>query len=240
MNKTDEFLELYNELDSLLRKKYKEIGRTSSVIMRYINELNRSGNSNLIKISKKLNMIRSLRNDLIHEYDNNIDHFIEISDEAIKFLKMVVDKLRNPTTAKGILTPTSLLYTVKEDDNPLILDIMVEMRQRGHSQVPVLNAKNVVRGVFSPNALFSYIEKNKVIDIDNLRLVDIWDNILINNHFSETYAFIAQNMSETDVDKLFSENYEKNRKLAACFVTERGRDYEPLLGLIVLGDIIKN
>ena len=240
MNNTDRLLELYNDLDALLRERYHDTSRTNSVILRYSNELNRSGNPNLIRIGKRLNMIRTLRNTIVHEFDNNRDNFVDISDEAVEFLQKVVDMLRNPKTAKDLYTPLSNLLVFHEDDEAKVLDVMKVMRQKGHSQVPVVNDHCVVKGVFSPNVLFAYLVNNPHSKIEDLSIKDILDYLPVGSHFSETYEFIPLNMSETDIDNLFSSSYERNRKLAVAFVTRTGNPKESLLGIIVAGDIIKD
>lgn len=239
MNNTDRFLELYNELDNLLRKRYNELSRTTSVIVRYINDLNRSGNPALIKYAKKLNTIRKLRNDIIHEYDNNLDNFLVINDDCINFLKNLVEILRNPRTAKNLITPLEELYVIKYNDEILVKDIMKEMRRLGHSQVPVVDAFHIVIGMFTPNVLFSYLENNVDVNIETLTLKDIKEYIPLKNHFSESYEFISINTSETEVDELFYTSYQNNKKLAVALVTKRGTEKEPLLGIIVEADIIK-
>ena len=240
MNKTDEFLELYNELDDLLRMKYHENSRSTSVIVRYSNELIRSGVMNLQKIGKKLNTIRMLRNNIIHEYDNNKDNFFEVNDEAINFLKTIVDYLKNPRTAKDLYTSIDKLYSVREDDNLLVLPVMKEMRMRGFSQTPILDKNNVLKGVFSPNVLFEFLVENKEADLNTLTFKDLKKYLPIDAHFSESYIFIPIRMSEDEIDNIFITSYEKNSKLAVAFVTKNGLAREPILGIIVTKDIIKD
>ena len=240
MKNSDLFLELYNDLDDLLRQKYHDSTRTNSVIIRYANELNRSGNPSLIKIGKKLNMLRVLRNSIIHDFDNNVDNIIEISDDAINFLKNLVESIRNPKNARDLYTPIVKLYYIKEDDNQSVLEVMEYMRNKGFSQAPVLGKNNVVKGVFSPNALFAYLTVNKDADVAKLTFKDIKDYLPTYAHFSECYEFISIKMSETDIDNMFSSFYERHKKLALLFVTQSGSPKEPLLGIITLSDVIKD
>ena len=238
MNNTEKFLELYNDLDSLLRMHYHESSRTVSVMMRYINDLGHSGNPKLSKISKKLNSIRVLRNNIIHDFDNNSDHLFEISDETINFLKFIVDSLKNPKNARDLYTPLTKLYYVRENDELRVLDVMTNMRKYGFSQVPILDKHNVLKGVFSPNCLFAYLANNKDKSVDELTFKDIKEQLPIHAHFSETYTFIAANMNETDIDTLFLDSFEKNKKLVVAFVTQSGNPKEPVLGIIVTRDLL--
>ena len=92
MNNQDELLRLYNELDDVLRDRYHISDRSTSVILKYSNELSRSAIPSLKEIGKKLNMIRILRNDLIHELDSNASSLFEIKDETIKFNNSFIEK----------------------------------------------------------------------------------------------------------------------------------------------------
>lgn len=240
MNNTDKFLELYNDLDALLRAHYHESSRTISVMIRYINDLNHSGNPKLSKIAKKLNSIRILRNNIIHDFDNNSDHLFDISDETINFLKFIVDSLKNPRNAKDLYTPLSKLYYVRENDDLRVLDVVTNMRKYGYSQVPILDKNNVLKGVFSPNCLFAYLANNQDKTISNLSFKDIKEQLPIYAHFSESYEFINEKMNETDIDNLFLTSFEKNKKLAVVFVTRSGNPKEPILGIIVTRDVLIN
>ena len=240
MNKTEEFLGLYNDLNDLLRMKYHENSRSNSVIVRYSNELNRSGNANLQKIAKKLNTIRMLRNNIVHEYDNNMDNFFEVNDEAINFLKYLVDSLKNPRIALNLYTSIDRLYFVREDEDLLVLNIMKEMRRRGFSQIPILDKNNILKGVFSPNVLFEYLVENKEADLNELTFKDLKKYLSIHNHFSESYIFIPKDLPEDEVDNIFITSYERNQKLAVAFVTKNGSPNEPILGIIVTKDIIRD
>ena len=238
MDNSSRLLSLYNDLDDALREKYHDNNRSNSVVLRYINSLNHSGNNNLIKIGKKLNMIRVLRNNLIHELDMNSESLIDVTDECIDFLEKVVDQIVNPTTAKDLFTNINNAYTIKFDSNEPLLDITNKMREKGFTQVPVLNHQGIVKGVLSPNALFGFLNSQKNVCLSQLNFQDIYPYLSIEQHFSETYRFIPEYLSEQEISDLFLESFENNKKLAMCFVTKTGKSNEPLLGLIVPKDII--
>ncbi len=240
MNNSERFLSLYNDLDDLLRAYYHINDRTISVIVRACNDLNRTGKGSYIKIAKKLNMIRVIRNNLIHELDMNSDNLIEITDETIKFLEELVAFFTNPQTAKDIYTPLKDIYCLKIDASETIDKIISTMKKMGHSQIPIINHQNLIRGVFSPNVLFMYLEANYNADLSKLTLKDFETYYPLNKHHFETYAFIPKNMKEEDIDDLFINAYNENKKLNMVFVTKSGKANEPIEGIIVLKDLVKN
>lgn len=238
MKNHEKFLGLYNDLDNILRKKYHNSDRTSSMFVKFVNDLNHTGSQAYMQVAKKLNMIRIIRNNLIHELDMNKDNFIDVTDETIKFLEELIRLLENPTTAKEIAKPILSAYTVKSYAPMKLTDLIKKMREKGYSQVPLMDDNNVLKGVFSPNVLFEYISQNPETDISSLTLKNIKDFCVISKHFSESYLFIREDMIEEDIDDIFMNNLNGNRKPAMIFVTKNGQANEPILGIIVLKDLL--
>ena len=238
MKNHEKFLGLYNDLDNALRKKYHNNDRTSSMFVKFMNDLNHTGSQAYMQVAKKLNMIRVIRNNLIHELDMNKDNFIEITDDTIEFLEEVIRILEHPTTAKEIAKPIIAAYTVKSYAQMRLTDLVRKMREKGYSQVPLMDDNNVLKGVFSPNVLFEYISQNPETDISSLTLKNIKDFCVISKHFSESYLFIREDMIEEDIDDIFMNNLNGNRKPAMIFVTKNGQANEPILGIIVLKDLL--
>lgn len=238
MKNHEKFLGLYNDLDDILRKKYHNNDRTSSMMIKFMNDLNHTGTQAYIQIAKKLNMIRIIRNNLIHELDMNKDNLIEITDDSIKFLEEVIRLLEHPKTAKDIAKPINLAFIVRNYSEVKLTDLIKKMRERGFSQVPLLDDKNVLQGVFSPNVLFGYVSNNPNVDISSITLKDIEDLCAISKHFSETYLFIPKGMVEEEIDDLYTNNLTENKKPAMLFVTKNGKESEPIEGIIVLKDLL--
>ena len=238
MKNHEKFLGLYNDLDNVLRKKYHNSDRTASMFVKFVNDLNHTGSQAYIQIAKKLNMIRIIRNNLIHELDMNKDNFIDVTDDTIKFLEEVIRLLEHPQTAKDIAKPIVSAYTVKSYAQMKLTDLIKKMREKGFSQVPLMDDDNILKGVFSPNVLFEYVSHNNETQIGNLTLKDIKDFCVISKHFSETYIFVREDMIEEDIDDLFMNNLNGNRKPAMIFVTKNGQANEPVEGIIVLKDLL--
>lgn len=240
MRNHEKFLGLYNDLDNLLRKKYHNSDRTASMFVKFVNDLNHTGSQQYMSIAKKLNKIRIIRNDLIHELDMNKDNFLEVTDETIKFLQELIRILEHPKTAKDIARPIDSAYTIKSYAQMKITDLIRKMREKGFTQVPLLDDNNVLKGVFSPNVVFEYISINPNADFSSITLKEIKDLCAISKHFSESYIFIPERMIEEDIDDLFTENLNTNKKPAMIFVTKNGQANEKVEGIIVLKDLLTN
>lgn len=238
MTNHERFLGLYNDLDNSLRKRYHNNDRTSSMFVKFVSDLNRTGSQAYMKMAKKLNMIRVIRNNLIHELDMNKDNFIEITDDTIKFLEDVISLLENPKRAKDIARPILEAYTIKDYANIKLTDLIRKMREKGYSQVPILSDEMLLKGVFSPNVLFEYVSLNPTIDMNNVYLKDVKELCKINKHFSETYLFINENLDEESIDDLYMNAINDNKKPGMMFVTQNGQPNEKIIGIIVLKDLL--
>lgn len=239
MRNDQKFLSLYNELDAALRTHYRDNNHSNSVITRLISELTHSGNRAYEDYGRKLNMIRVLRNSLVHELDMNAEQLVDVSDETIKFLQNLIDMITHPLTAIDIATKfKDLCYIPIAEEEALLVDLVKRMRQKGFSQLPVLNSKFQLCGVFSANVLFDYVNRTQG-DIQNATLKDVLPLIPIDKHFSETYMFVNADMNVRDLLDKLTVAFERNDKNAMVFVTQSGMEREPLLGIIVESDLAK-
>ena len=210
------------------------------MFVKFVSDLNHTGSQQYIAVAKKLNMIRIIRNNLIHELDMNKDNFIEITNDTIKFLEDLIKLLSNPKRAREIAKPIESAYTVKSYAPMKVTDLIRKMREKGFTQVPLLDDNNVLKGVFSPNVVFEYISANPNADFSSITLKEIKDLCAISKHFSESYIFIPERMIEEDIDDLFTENLNTNKKPAMIFVTKNGQANEKVEGIIVLKDLLTN
>jgi len=137
MDRNDNFIKLYNQLDNLLVSYYKMRDRNTSLIMRYAIDLQRSAYKQTYERGRKLNLIRVIRNMMIHDLDMNADKLVEITPDLIEFLQKEISLLSHPQTALDIATKTNALFSVSPMD--LIQEKLAIMIKRGNMQVPVLD-----------------------------------------------------------------------------------------------------
>jgi len=240
MTNHEKFLGLYNDLDDVLRKKYHNNDRTVSMFVKFVSDLNHTGSQRYIQVAKKLNMIRIIRNNLIHDLDMNKDNLISITDDTIKFLEGLIHLLENPKRAKDIAKPIDTAYTIKSYAQMKVTDLIRKMREKGFSQVPLIDDNMVLKGVFSPNVLFEYVSSHPDVNVKDLTLKDIKDLCAISKHFSETYLFVREDIDEEDLDNLYMDSVNSNKKPAMLFVTKNGQANEKIEGIIVLKDLLSS
>lgn len=233
--KAQEFLKLYNELDALLQKRYNDFDRNHSQIMRYSSELSRSSYIKTAERGRKLNLIRQIRNLMIHDLDMNNDGLISISQELIDILAYEVKILNNPVTAYKICSPIGKL--IKGDLEAKITDTFSKMAEAGYMQLPVIDPKGKLIGVISPNALLVYLTTETNIT-ENSKVKEMLPYLPIDKHICEHYGFIAKEASVDEATDLFQKYTDKGKKLVMVFVTEHGKEDEAVLGILTAYDIV--
>lgn len=228
------FLRYYNELDSLLSEHYSDYDRNHSVVARYASELSRSASLSVCARGKRLDEARAIRNALVHDLDMNADRFIAISPSLLTFMEEEIARLSSPRKATSIATPMSRLINAKlEDKVGALFSLMAE---KGYMQLPVLSSSKRLLGVLSPNAMLVYLIRHEYSS--TLTLKDMEEELKIENHICECYAFLARNADLDEVEAIYNEHYLKGKKLAMVFLTENGKPEEAILGIITPHDIV--
>lgn len=235
MDSSQQFLKLYNTLDELLAEKYHGDDRNKSYIMRYSIELQKSAYLKTYERGRVLNLIRQLRNSLVHDFDMNKDGLIEITPKLLEFLQEEIDILSKPKRAIHIATKRENFLFGKLGDNIKIL--LKQMISKGNLQVPILDEQDDLIGVLSPNAIIRYqIEKAPLTEKTIVN--DLLEFLPLEKHISEYYAFVEKNMRAEQAAELFDSYYEKGKKLAMIFVTETGKATQAILGIITPYDVV--
>ena len=112
------------------------------------------------------------------------------------------------------------------------------MKEQSFSQFPVFDDNNQVLELINNNTISRWltdlIDDNGDILIEKVKVEDLIPEI----EFKENYKYVSRNTSIYDAYDLFINQINtKKRNLDVVFITETGKNYEPLLGLITIADI---
>jgi len=229
-----EFLDLYNRLDNLCRERFSLDDRSESAIMLYVNELRRSYSNKDHDLAESLDSIRQLRNALVHTEKVEGQELVEINPLLISILKSTILTLSNPPKAMSKAIPFSSLFVVSLTDE--VSFVLSKMMEKGFSHVPVVDNKGHLIGVFSENALCSYLEDKHTITLSkDLTIEVLADYLPINKHENERYALYARNALLSDVAEDFMSSKRKTgKRLGMVFLTETGKLDEKIIAALVL------
>ncbi|HML49556.1 MAG TPA: hypothetical protein PKE04_22695, partial [Clostridia bacterium] len=118
------------------------------------------------------------------------------------------------------------------------LPLMRKMQQNGFSHVPVIERQRVC-GAFSNSTIFSFFLDHPDQCINGETTVRTFRAYLsFESHSSEQFRFMDEGATYADVKLAFEQRKERNKRLAAIFVTKTGSRDEELLGMITPWDVL--
>lgn len=231
------FLCLYNKLDDILRDHYRLMDYDRSAIVKRINELKNSPLARNKERGENLDIIRNLRNSLVHvEMFDNTENFF-INKKLIETLEKEIDDVIRPMKAFDVCKRMDNLVTASLETT--VHELTYKMIEGGHSHIPIMQ-RGVLIGVFSENTLFTRFHKRKKIIInDDTPVKEFYEYVKLNAHLTQYFEFVSKCENVDDLIPLFSKK-RNGKKLAMLFVTARGTPDEPLMGIITMYDIITN
>lgn len=235
MNNNAEFLRKYNELDALIGEKFNREEDDSSIYF-LINKYRKSRIEIERIYSNKLDSVRRIRNLMVHE-SGIIDSLFDVSSDVLDFLDELISYLRNPVLAQDVMTPTKKLILGREDD--LISVLIRKVIEEGISNIPIVDEKNVVIGIFNSDVLLNLFVNNYHIN-ENSRIKDIKEFTSLESQLNLRFIFVTKEYEIDVLNDYFSMSKEIYKKrLPAIFVSENGKQNSLLIGVISPIDLIR-
>ncbi len=239
MDRNEQFIELYNRLDNLLREYYHLSERSFSVIKRYEDELKKSSLWKNRERGMALESIRTIRNTLVHEPRIKNQEIFMIEENVLNFLKKEIELLLHPWTVFDKRKPLHEVLFCFLDSN--VKEMITAMQNKHISHIPVLNERKQVIGVFSESTIYTSLLKHSKVSIDEKTTMHHFlPFIELDKHSSERFAFLAKDARMSDIYELFDKKKPHDKRLVMIFVTENGNKEEPLLGILTLPDLIQS
>lgn len=232
-----EFIGIFNELDSYLRK-ISGMGQTVShmFVVDRLSETNK-----IIRNHRdELKLYARLRNAIVHNpFGSKIEVIAEPHPEVVKKYKTLQNQIMNPPQALVLAIPPKKIYSTTMDASAR--EVMRVMAQKIFTYVPVLDDARHIIGIFSENTVFLYLTRNEICAADDdTRIAEFGEYLPLNQHASEYFEFVSKEATIDDVRDLFEKGLVERKRLAAVFITSNGRKNEEILGMITAWDIAGN
>ena len=228
ITRTEEFLDKYKQLEIIARNEYN-LGNNDSVMNFLIN-------SNEFKaLENELDLCRDTRNLLAHNPKINGEYAVYPSEEMIKLLDEVIQKVTKPLKASNVLVKKSQLCFRCMQDN--VKEAMMAMKEHSYKYIPILD-DGVLVGMFSAKTALDIITSEGVDAFkDDATFESISKYIAIENVSSKTFAFVGNSTPLCEVKDIFKEDVENKERINIIFVTQHGKKEEKLLGIITAWEI---
>ena len=228
--KTDMFLDLYKEIEELLKNKGMKNGR-SSMMMQFI------ASPDGRPYKDDLNVCREIRNILTHCPDIDGEPPLIPSDSSINTLKKVYEYLSAPPRALDRAAKGNDLLCAKLSSH--VIPVMHKMVQMGYSHIPVFE-NGVLYGVFSISTVFSKALDSREDPVTKDTLIrDFADYLPIDKHVCETFLFASRDTTLIEAEAMFeSQKGPEQNRVAAIFITHNGTCRERILGMLTPWDVL--
>ncbi|PAB59493.1 CBS domain-containing protein [Anaeromicrobium sediminis] len=233
MNRVDEFIRIYNDLDREIKKKLKLDSHTSHTKALHI----LSKKSDII--ARNLDVLTQyarLRNCIVHDTVSGAGEPIAVPlPEVVERYKSIFNRFKNPLTVYDICTHRSKMLVASP--NSLVIDVMQAMENLLISRVPIIKNENVM-GIFNGNVLIYYLASTKNGFISNNTVMDeLIEFTNLDYNRKEQFDFVDKNLNVYDAEKYFKKRNKNNHKLVALFITSDGTKQGKLLGLLTEWDL---
>lgn len=225
---TEEFLDKYKQMENIVRNEYN-LGNNDSVINFLI------GNKEFKEIENELDLCRDTRNLLSHNPKINGEYLVYPSEEMIKLLDEVIQKVTKPLKASNVMVKKSELCYRGMQDN--VKEAMAVMKENSYKYIPIL-VDGVLVGMFSAKTVLDImISEGADVFKDNITFESIRKYIVIENVSSKTFAFVGNSTPVCEILDMFKDDVENKERINIIFVSQHGKSDEKLLGIITAWEI---
>lgn len=228
MSRTDEFLDLYKQLEETACTVYN-LPEDGSAIRRL------SQMKLFSDIRGDLALCRDVRNLVQHRRKIGGEYAVEPGEEMVALLRRTIKRVKNPITLKKIAVEMKKALWKRPDD--LVMQTLVQMEERGFTYVPILE-NGIVTGVFSQNTYVSYLLKNNNCTDTALRFRDIAEFTRIDDRGHEIFIFLRAGMFASEAEKLCEEAYRNKKRIGMIFLTPNGDSNERVKAVLTPWNIL--
>ena len=231
-NRSERFLARYRTLEGLLERRYAARKASGSVVMEYLRDPDSE------PCRTELDLCREIRNILAHNEGGDGQPVIEPSEAVLDALEAILEHVAQPQLAARCGTPREGILFAHPNDNAL--DVMRHMARMGYSHVPVRD-KSGLLGVFSAASLMLYAGRKGFDGLtDSLKIGDMKNALSFTDERSEKYLFLPPDATLLTVQDAFEKREERNRHVAAVFITEDGTRQSEILAMLTPWDVMKD
>ncbi|WP_026476600.1 CBS domain-containing protein [Alkaliphilus transvaalensis] len=233
MDRVEEFIQIYNDLDREIKNALK---LNNSIFHVKALEIMSKKNDLIAQNLELLKQYARLRNCIVHDTVTGVKGAIAVPlPEVIEHYRSVLNRFRNPLTVYDICTHRSKMLVATPDS--LILDITDAMENLLISRVPLLDNEAVV-GVFNGHVLIHYLASTKKCLLSNNTLMkDLKEFTELESHRKEQFLFVNKTLNIYEAKNYFKDRNRDQHRLIGLFITSDGTKDGKLLGLLTEWDL---
>lgn len=222
-SRTEHFLDLYRQLESLVSATYG-LDETQSAVSWLLRK------PQWRNIRESLEYCRDVRNLLSHNPKLGGSYAVEPSEEMVALLEKLLLDIREPKRAVDVCIPRERVLCRSLNDR--VLPTLKVMDQRMYTSIPILKNGTVI-GAFSENTLLRLLLDRGALAVSSeLTFGQIEAYLPLEQHRTESYRFVAEDTPLSLLEELFADALKQRDRIGLVFVTKTGAPEEKLLGIL--------
>lgn len=227
MTNAEKFIDIYNQVDKLLKDIDKEEYQS------FTSKIRSSKNPLIRAFREKLIDYAELRNAIVHNPKVGGRFIAEPLDVIVSDFDGILKTIQSP---KKVI-PLFQFDVIGVKGYDKLDGILKIMKQKSFSQFPIFDEQKRIIEVVNTNTISRWIGRNIIEDeimVENPKISELITDI----EFPNNFKFISRDTDIFTAYSLFINHIEtKKRNLDALFITNSGRNGEKVLGLITIEDI---
>ncbi|WP_163580051.1 CBS domain-containing protein [Gracilibacillus saliphilus] len=178
-----------------------------------------------------LKQCSKLRNAMVHRKIKEDFYIAEPHEDVVKELEQLAELLAEPPTALSIASRPVEYF----DLNSPIKKLMTKMQEKEYSQYPIYQEDKLI-GMLTDGDIANWFAAN----INQLKIeLDQPIGEIFQIEKKEHTKIVAKTATVMDIEAVFREYLEKNKKIEAIIITETGTAAELPIGIISSWDLIR-
>jgi len=220
INNTSDFLEIYKELEIILRKKYG-IHESESIRQLFYKK------QELKKFNTNLNFLADVRNLYSHFQIKRLNKYMNVKDSVFSTINSIKQIISKEERVFDNCIKLNHLFYANIDDN--VYKKIKIMNDKDINSIPILN-DGVVIGLFKEDTLLELLQKDNEIMLDEgISFREIEKYLKID---SKVNIYVDPNYPIADLYNRYYDSFISGNPISYIFITESGDSDGKLMGII--------
>jgi hypothetical protein len=228
-NLSERFKVAFNQIHSWLRKNIK------GALSDKFTDLLKNGfpqNSLIRKNYNDLKMFARLRNSIVHEKVGKGFYIAEPHEKVVVQIEKIATLVFQPKYALLI----GLKPVVYYDESAGLLDVLSVIKTKPYSIFPIYDQKGF-KWLLTAECIIHWLAQNlsdKAINLEHIKVKDLYE---ISK--KKPVEFVGRDSDMFEVEEIFEQYHQKNRRLDAVIITASGKKSEKPLAIITPRDLVE-
>jgi len=233
INNSNTFLSYYNLLDKyfahvLWLTKYMPYTEKLSTLSRWTYSL-----SNYIRLyQEKLRYFGDLRNQLVHGFRLDNNHYVLASDHAVHEIQVLYEEAREPTSVADVFSRK--VYICHTHD--YLSEVICSMREHLNTHIPVYTSDGAFVEMLSESTI-AYRIAEEIWDDGEIHLAEVKVADVTLENSNDLFVFVWEKTSIYDIEQMFALNIKEKKRLGAVFITQTWKPEEDIVWIITAMDL---